>query len=80
MKISEVETAEIEECLYLEFHNRNGIKKCTICPPQNFEATYGSGWDDENALNNFMEDVMSTADDMEILKSKLSLTETSKIL
>ena len=56
------------------------VRSITICPPQNFEATYGSGWDDENALNNFMEDVMSTADDMEILKSKLSLTETSKIL
>ena len=74
--------AQLSETIskYLEFHNQNGIKKCTICPPQNFEATYGSGWDDENALNNFMEDVMSTADDMEILKSKLSLTETSKIL
>ena len=51
-----------------------------ICPPQKFEATYGSGWDDENALHKFMEDIMSTSDDMEILKSKLSLTETSKIL
>ena len=65
---------------YLEFHNRNGIKKCTICPPQNFEATYGSGWDDETALHKFMEDIMSTADDMEAVKSKLSLMETSKIL
>jgi hypothetical protein len=49
-------------------------------PPQNFEATYGTGWDDENALHKFMEYIMSTAEDMEILKSKLSLTETSKIL
>ena len=56
------------------------VRSITICPPQDFEATYGSGWDDENALHKFMEDIMSTADDMEILKSKLSLTETSKIL
>ena len=51
----------------------------TICPPQKFEATY-SGWDDETALHKFMEDIMSTADDMEVVKSKLSLMETSKIL
>ena len=56
------------------------VRTITIRTPQDFEATYGSGWDDENALHKFMEDIMSTADDMEILKSKLSSTETSKIL
>ena len=56
------------------------LRNVLLYPPQNFEATYGSGWDDENVLHKFMEDIMSTADDMEILKSKLSLTEKSKVL